>query len=170
MRNREEPLLLGCIAFFCIIIDMTETEKNAIVQILTPILESDRIELVDIETHGKALRLLVHKQDGLSLADCQSVNETVRPILEVHQHLANYTALEVASPGIDRPLRTAKDFQRNAGRTVEIDIDPEDGERIQLQGTILTVDPETLVLTQTDGKNVTVSISQILEARLHLKW
>ena len=41
---------------------MTETEKSAIVEMLAPLLASDSIELVDVEAHGKTLRLLIHKR------------------------------------------------------------------------------------------------------------
>ncbi|MYC74335.1 hypothetical protein F4X10_00990 [Candidatus Poribacteria bacterium] len=149
---------------------MTAAEKNSIIEILAPMLETDDIELVDVETHSKTLRLLIHKPDGLSVADCQAVNQVVRPILEVHEHLGNYAQLEVASPGIDRPLRTAKDFQRNYGRTVQIEIAEKNEHKRHIQGTVTQVDPDEVILAQADGKNIAVKISQILNARIHLKW
>ena len=152
--------------------DMTTTEKNAIIEMLAPMLDMDGIELVDVETHGQTLRLLIHKQGGLSVADCQTVNHVVHPILEVHEHLANYAQLEVASPGIDRPLQTAKDFQRNCGRTVQIEIasESENEQDAHVQGTVVEVHPERVVLAQTDGKSISVQISQIRKAHIHLKW
>ena len=151
---------------------MTTTEKDAIIEMLTPMLDIDGIELVDVETRGLTLRLLIHKQGGLSVADCQAVSHVVHPILEVHEHLASYARLEVASPGIDRPLRTAKDFQRNCGRTVQIEVasESENEDGCYVQGTVVEVHPESVVLTQTGGKNISVQISQIREAHLHLKW
>ena len=151
---------------------MTTTEKDAIIEMLTPMLDMDEIELVDIETHGQTLRLLIHKQGGLSVADCQAVNHIVHPILEVHEHLASYAQLEVASPGIDRPLQTAKDFQRNCGRTVQIEAasESDNGQDYRLQGTIVEVHPESIVLAQTNGKSLSVQISHIRKAHIHLKW
>ena len=95
--------------------DMTTTEKNAIIEMLTPILDIDGIELVDVETHRQTLRLLIYKPDGLSVKDCQTVNYIVQPILEVHEFFGGYTQLEVASPGVDRPLRTARTFSEIVG-------------------------------------------------------
>lgn len=149
---------------------MTAAEKNSIIEMLAPMLDIDGIELVDVEAHSKTLRLLIHKPNGLSLADCQAVNHVVRPILEVHEHLANYAQLEVASPGIDRPLQTAKDFQRNHGRTVQIEIASKNEHKRQVQGTITEVHPEEVVLAQPNGKDISVKISQILNAHIHLKW
>lgn len=161
---------MGRIAFFYIIIGMTTAEKNAIIEMLTPMLDLDGIELVDVEARSRTLRLLIHKPDGLSVADCQAVNQVVRPILEVHKHLANYAQLEVASPGIDRPLRTAKDFQRNCGRTVLMEIAEKSEQKRQVQGTVVEVRSGEVVLAQTGGKHISVKISQILDARIHLIW
>ena len=158
------------IIYFTLSIGMTAAEKNAIIEMLTPMLDCEGIELVDVETHSKTLRLLIHKPDGLSVADCQMVNHVVRPILEVHEHLANFAQLEVASPGIDRPLRTAKDFQRNRGRTVQIEIALKNEHTRHIQGTVVDVHPEEVVLTQSNGKDISVKISQILNAHIHLKW
>ena len=149
---------------------MTTAEKNAIIEMLAPMLDVDGIELVDIETQAQTLRLLIHKPDGLSVADCQMVNQTVRPILEVHEHLASYTQLEVASPGLDRPLRTAKDFQRNCGRTVRVELVSEDGQKREVQGTVTEVHPGEVVLMGTGRKCISVKISQILNAQIHLMW
>ena len=149
---------------------MTETEKSAIVEMLVPLLSSDGIELVDVEAHGKSLRLLIHKHGGLSVADCQAVNLLVHPILAVHQHLASYTQLEVASPGIDRPLRTAADFRRNQGRRVRIEAIGENGQPTEVQGTVAEVSAERVTLTQSRGRRVHIALSRIRNAQIELEW
>jgi ribosome maturation factor RimP len=149
---------------------MTVTEKNSIFELLAPILDIDGIELVDVETQLQTLRILIHKPEGLTVSDCQAVNRVVRPILEVHQHLASYTQLEVASPGLDRPLRTAADFQRNCGRTVQIEVDLENDGNYQVQGTVIEVSDEKVILAPDNGKHVTINISEIRNAHIHLKW
>ena len=161
---------MGHFAFFYI--DMTATEKNALIEMLAPMLELDGIELVDVEAHRETLRLLIYKPDGLSVVDCQAVNHVVHPILEVHEWLAGYTQLEVASPGIDRPLQTARDFQRNCGRTVRIEVasESEDVQERHVQGVIVEVHPERVILARASGENISVQISQIHKAHIHLKW
>ena len=101
--NREEPLLLGHIAFFFIFI-MTASEKHSIFELLVPILDIDGIELVDVETQLKTLRLLIHKPGGLSVSDCQAVDRLVRPILEVHEYFESYTRLESRFTGLRQAL------------------------------------------------------------------
>ena len=149
---------------------MAVSEKNSIFELLAPILDIDGIELVDVETQLKTLRLLIHKPGGLSVSDCQAVNSVVRPILEVHEHLASYTQLEVASPGLDRPLRTAADFRRNCGRTVRIEAASEDEKKYQVQGTVIEVSEAQVVLAKTNEDRVAINISDIYNAYIHLKW
>ncbi|RKU29405.1 hypothetical protein C6499_08570 [Candidatus Poribacteria bacterium] len=161
---------MGHFAFFYM--DMTTTEKNTIIEMLAPMLELDGIELVDVEAHRQTLRLLIHKPEGLSVADCQAVNHVVHPILEIHEQLTDYIQLEVASPGIDRPLQTARDFQRNSGRTVQIEVasESENGQERHVQGVIIEVHPERVILAQAGGENLSIQISQIRKAHIHLKW
>ena len=149
---------------------MTTADKNAIIEMLAPMLDLDGIELVDVEAHAQTLRLLIHKPGGLSVRDCQVVNQTVRPVLEVHEHLASYAQLEVASPGIDRPLRTAKDFQRNCGRVIRAEVVSEDGQKGEVQGTVVEVHSEKVVLEASNGRSISIKISQILNAHIHLMW
>ena len=104
----------ACVFYFQ---KMIEGIEATITEMLTPLLEMEGFELVAVEIVGRRkneiLRLLLHKVGGLSVSDCQAVARTVRPILEVHQILTRYSHLEIASPGVDRPLKTAADFRRN---------------------------------------------------------
>ena len=149
---------------------MTVTEKNSIFELLAPILDIDGFELVDVETQSQTLRLLIHKPGGSHSIRLPSSRPCRAPILEVHQHLASYTQLEVASPGLDRPLRTAADFRRNCGRTVQIEVDLKNDGNYQVQGDVMEVSDEQVILAQNNGKHIAINISQIRNAQIHLKW
>ena len=79
---------------------MPEGIENTVTEMLTPLLIIEGYELVAVETSGgkrnQILRLLIHKPGGLSISDCQNVNKTVLPILEVHQIMSKYKHLEIA--------------------------------------------------------------------------
>ena len=68
-------------------------------------------ELVDLELKrapgGQLLRLYVDKPGGIGLDDLQSVSEEVSAILDAEDPIEGHYTLEVSSPGLDRPLRTA---------------------------------------------------------------
>lgn len=93
-------------------------------RLLEPVLERDGYDLVEVEW-GRAggrwtLRLFVDKAGGLGIADCQLVSSTVEPILDVDDFIEPAYDLEVSSPGLDRPLRRPKDFDRYAGQRAHV--------------------------------------------------
>jgi ribosome maturation factor RimP len=82
------------------------------------------LEVVDLEWKvGKQrlLRVFIDKPEGVSHSDCQAVSEQLSVILDVEELVpgARYV-LEVSSPGLDRKLLKAADFERFAGRLAKI--------------------------------------------------
>ena len=86
-------------------------------------------DLVDIErTAGGLLRVTIDipqlrdappgAEKFVNAEDCEKVTRQLQFVLEVEG--AEYSRLEVSSPGIDRPLRTEKDFERFAGELIDI--------------------------------------------------
>ncbi len=77
-------------------------------------------ELVDVcldkEPAGKYLRLYIDKPEGISLDDCERYHRAIQPELESY----DYDFLEVSSPGVDRPLKKDRDFERALGTEVEV--------------------------------------------------
>lgn len=148
--------------------------ETTVAEMLTPLLHAEGFELVAVETAGnrknRILRLLIHKQGGLSVSDCKAVDDAVRPILEVHQILDAYKQFEIASPGVDRPLTTAADFRRNLGRTVEIETTSQSGQAFKLQGQVADVIDGYVVLEQTSGKTIHIEISKVCKAYIQLIW
>ncbi|MBU3912233.1 MAG: ribosome maturation factor RimP [Candidatus Omnitrophica bacterium] len=92
--------------------------------IIQPILEQEDTELVDIIFHREAgrqvLRLLVDKEGGIKLYECVKLNQRISRVLEEGNAIAEDYVLEVASPGIDRPFKTKRDYMRAAGRMVRV--------------------------------------------------
>ena len=77
-------------------------------------------ELVDVcmdkEPTGKYLRFYIDKEEGVSLDDCEAFHKAVRTPADS----VDYDFMEVSSPGIDRPLKKDRDFERNLGAEVEV--------------------------------------------------
>ena len=78
-------------------------------------------ELVDLEmsNRGKLLRLFIDRPAGISIDDCALVSEHVSHLLAV-EHDIDYDRLEVSSPGLDRVIKKESDFERFAGKKVQI--------------------------------------------------
>ncbi len=77
-------------------------------------------ELVEVtltkEQQGKTLCIYIDKTGGVSLDDCERYHKAVQPLLEA----VDYDYLEVSSPGVDRPIKTLRDFEKNRGARVEV--------------------------------------------------
>jgi len=98
--------------------------KAELTAIVTPkcqrLAEELNFELVDVcldkEGAGKYLRIYIDKPEGISLDDCENYHRAIQPQLENY----DYDFLEVSSPGVDRPLKKDRDFERAIGDEVEV--------------------------------------------------
>ena len=77
-------------------------------------------ELVDVETspRGRLLRIFIDKPEGIGVEDCASVSNQLTRLFIVEN--VDYDRLEVSSPGLDRALKKAADYERFAGQEVQI--------------------------------------------------
>lgn len=77
-------------------------------------------ELVDFETspQSRLLRVFIDKDAGITVDDCANVSNQLTRVFEVEG--VDYDRLEVSSPGLDRPLKKAADFDRFAGEMIQL--------------------------------------------------
>ena len=110
-RQKNNPCLIG----------EAGVGKTAIAEgIAQRIAEQQQVELVDVELvkepAGHFLRFYIEKPDGVSLNELETFHRQIQPLVED----VAYDYMEVSSPGADRPLKTARDFERAAGMEVEL--------------------------------------------------
>ena len=92
--------------------------------LVQPLLDDLGYELVDLEYRrergGWTLRFYLDKEGGITLDDCAAASREVSTLLDVEDLIPNAYNLEVSSPGIERPLKKQKDFERFSGQRVTI--------------------------------------------------
>ena len=122
-------------------------------------------ELVDLERSAKGalLRVFIDKPGGITVDDCALVSNHLSRVFAVEN--VGYDRLEVSSPGLDRPLRTAKDFARFAGQKARLKL------RVPLEGQRNFVgvlrDAETgKVGLEIDGRVLSLDLGNVDKARL----
>ncbi len=152
---------------------MDDPRQAAIRALVEPIFAEHEAELVEFtcRPQGRQLHvcLLVDKVGGVQIQQCAVINRQVNQALETANLIeASYT-VEVSSPGLDRPLGTKRDFERTIGEDLKLDICIEDGRFKELQGMLLAVQPDAVVLKTLSG-NLTVPFTQIRTAKKALKW
>lgn len=87
---------------------------------LAAVAESTGCELVHAEFRGGTLRLFIDRPEGVTLADCERVSKQVSALLDVLDFGTGRYLLEVSSPGLDRQLYRARDYQRFVGSKVRV--------------------------------------------------
>lgn len=106
-----------------------------------PIAEKHDFELVDTEFVKEGanwyLRVYIDKPGGVTLDDCQAVSEELSEKLDETDPIKQSYYLEVSSPGLERPLKTERDFEKYRGETVELKLfQPVNGKKV-LEGELL---------------------------------
>ena len=151
---------------------MTSSLASAVADLLSPVLADEGIELVDVEYQVdiQTLKLLIHKPGGISVQDCQQVSRIANPILDVHDVMLGTYNLEVASPGLNRPLISEADFHRNLGQKVQVEVSTVAGKLSQINGTLNQVSQGKIFLTLLSGKTVQIAISDVIQAQIQLMW
>lgn len=74
-------------------------------------------------SNGGTVQIMAERPDGtMTVDDCEIISKTLSPVLDVDDPIGKAYHLEVSSPGIDRPLVRASDFQRWAGHEAKIEM------------------------------------------------
>ena len=134
-------------------------------------------ELFEVRQGGTARRpvfdVRIDRRDGqrVTVDDCALVSRALEPRLESSGLTSENYVLEVGSPGLERPLRTAADWRRFAGRTAKV-LSPALGGRVEVE--VMGVDEmpgETTALVRDEqGVEHRIRLADIKEARLVFRW
>jgi ribosome maturation factor RimP len=109
---------------------MSEDIKQQVIDLIEKPLRQEGCELVDFVLsryrNNWTLRLFIFSDNGTTIDQCARISRIVRDIFEGTTLFESGYTLEVSSPGLDRPLTTARDFKHRVGETVRIQfVDPE---------------------------------------------
>ena len=138
--------------------------------LIEPVVSGLGYEVVDIEfrPHPRdgLLRVFIDQESGIQLEDCEAVSRQLSAMLDVEDPVPGHFNLEVSSPGLDRPLRKAEDFERFAGETVKIKLSMPtiEGQR-NFTGKLLGL-KDNEVLLEVDGETNYLPLGGIHKARL----
>ena len=119
-------------------------------QMLENIAEPMGMEIVEVECNEKsgALTVYIETEAGVDLDTCEKFHNAIfDPIDELDPSYGQPYTLNVSSPGLDRPFKTARDFERNTGKEVELKLyAPLKGKKF-LQGFLEEFDENTVTVT-----------------------
>lgn len=139
-------------------------------EILMPILDENKFELVDVEYVKEAsnwyLRIFIDKDGGVTIDDCELVSRAFDSAFEDKDPIKEPYILEVSSPGLDRPLKKDKDFARSLGEKVEVKLYKAVNKQKEFIGTLKSYDDDNITLEFEDGEEWTVARTDIAIIRL----
>ena len=123
------------------------------------------LELVDVvfvkEGSSRFLRLFIDKKGGVSIDDCSDVSRMADPVIDEELKISSHDYLEVSSPGLERPLKTLKDYERYQGELVELKLYKSvDGEKTY-QGYLEPCTEDHISISMEDGVIKTFNRSDI---------
>lgn len=136
-------------------------------------LSSHNIELVEViyrrESPGMVLRLLVDTPEGITIDQCEELNQYLSEVLDKEDVIEEHYLLEVSSPGLDRPLKTDRDFDRVIGKELIITTyEPIDGKRT-IEGKLISSNSEYIVIDAIE-KEITIPRDKIAKATLNIDF
>jgi ribosome maturation factor RimP len=138
---------------------------------IEPVLEEDGFECVEIKVvrsrATRIIQLFADKDGGINIADCARLSRKLLALLEKDPEWGEY-GIEVSSPGVDRPLKTPRDFSKNRDREITLWITDGDKQR-KLEGLVLDADETSVILRNKTG-DFRIPVDSIVQGRIRLKW
>jgi ribosome maturation factor RimP len=145
------------------------------------VVQSHGLELFDVqlrrESSGWVVRVFIDKpgtsgtpEDSVGVEECAAVSRELSTILDVEDPIDRAYTLEVSSPGLDRPLRGARDYERFTGRAAKLVVnEPVDGQTA-FAGRIRGVEDDVLVFEAQGRKWHRIALDNIKRARLDVEF
>mgnify|MGYP005952707767 CR=1 FL=1 len=127
-------------------------------ELITPIVEANGFELVDVEYVKEGgtwyLRAYIDKEGGITVDDCEVISRVLSDWLDKEDFIEDSYILEVSSPGLGRPLKKERDFERSLGEEVEIRLYKALNKQKEFTGILKAYDKETVTIETAEGELV----------------
>lgn len=138
--------------------------------LLMPLLEQHQFELVDVEYVKEGgtwyLRIYMDKPGGITIDDCEVISRALSDLLDEYDFIEDAYILEVSSPGLGRPLRKDRDFERSIGKEVEIRTFRALNRQKEFLGILREYDKHTVTIETETGETVQFARADIALIRL----
>jgi len=138
--------------------------------LLEPVIQSMGYQLVGVEFQGSTqhgtLRVYIDHENGIGVDDCVAISHQISAILDVEEPIQQAYDLEVSSPGINRPLFKAQDYEQFTGHSAKIKMAVAHDGRKNFRGVLRGVTDSKTVQIMVDNESYELLISDIAKANL----
>jgi ribosome maturation factor RimP len=157
------------------------TALERVRELATRVAASYGLDIFDVELKREGgqqvLRVIVDRpgpaatpEDSVSIDDCARVAEELGTLLDVEDVMPGGYTFEVSSPGLDRPLRTAADYRRFAGRWAKIVTSEPVHRQTAFAGRVKGMDGEDVLFESEGKKLMKLPLRLIARARLEVEF
>ena len=127
-----------------------ESYEEKTEMLIKPIIDANKVELFDVEFVKEGsdwyLRVYIDKEGGVTIEDCQNVSRAFNEILDKEDYIDSEYIFEVSSPGLTRPLKKERDYEKSIGRLIEIKLySAVDGVK-EAEGVLKAFDKDTITI------------------------
>ncbi len=150
---------------------MSSKIEIKLLELIKPLVESLGLDLVEINfTAAKKSRLAVFadKRGGVDLDDLTNLNHLISDMLDAEDPIKGTYTLEVSSAGLDRPLKSERDFWRKVGEQVKISYKNSElaDKTEEIVGEIIAVENGVVTLKTADGEDREIALATIIKGKL----
>ena len=151
-----------------------EDQIETVQKLLHPLLADD-VFLVDIKIKPtNNIKIYLDADSGLAIEKCIKINRALYKVIEEGGYYPDGDfSLEISSPGIDEPLKLYRQYVKNTGRNLEVQMN--DGSKHE--GKLIAVNEQEIIIEFTEGKNkkavvkqITIEFSEIKQAIVLIKF
>ena len=132
-----------------------ETYETRTEELITPILERMHFELVDVEYVKEGgtwyLRAYIDKPGGITIDDCELVSRAFSDVIDQNDFIEDSYIMEVSSPGLLRPLKKDKDFNRYLEKPIEMRTYKMIDKKKEFMGVLKAYNKEQITIEEPDG-------------------
>ena len=153
------------------------TELERVRELVEPITSDLDLDLYDVERRGKIVRITIDtppgSESGISLDALSLATRLISRELDHEDPIHSGYTLEVTSPGLERPLRTARHFQREVGKDITVRLAGHavtDGQERRIDGRLVAADETTATILRESGDEITFEIDGVDKARTVFEW
>lgn len=153
---------------------MAGKTTDAIMELCSAPIKQMGYELLDIEFQKEqgewVLTLFIDKEGGVNIDDCEQVSRAVESIIDEADPIAQSYFLSVSSPGLDRPFKGEKDYQRNIGKDIIIKLYVKRENKKEFTGTLLELTGESIRFCEKGGKEMEFQLKEIAQAKPYIEF
>ena len=133
--------------------------SDQVFALVEPIAEGFGLEVIEVlyekKYDGMNLTVVIDKDGGVTIDDCEKLHRAIDGPLDELDPIDTAYILNVSSPGIDRPLKTERDYKRNLNKKISVRLYTPQNVKKAFDGVLVAYDEETFTVEVKGGNQIT---------------